>query len=142
MLLNVGSGGGAAAAPTAGGAPAAGGAAPAEEAKEEAKEEGTLLSPYPTAVTTDNYCREGRVRRRHGLRSLRLNIHNISSPETHRDINHILRCTAMAPVREYPLPLTCVGRRKTREGRSGTSSAQLRLMRTTSRLLLPQCLSP
>lgn len=72
LLLNVGSGGGAAAAPAAGGAAAGG--APAEEAKEEEKEEGTLHFAYPkSSAQTNTICREGRVRRGHGLRSLRLN---------------------------------------------------------------------
>ena len=65
-----GSGGGAAAA--SGGA-AAGGAA-AEETKEEAKEEG-MLSPVMGChgALADTVCREGRVRRGYGFRSLRLN---------------------------------------------------------------------
>jgi 60s Acidic ribosomal protein len=72
LLLNVGSGGGAAA-PAAGGAAAAtGGEAAAEEKKEE-KEEGTLLvSNNLLCVYTDLDHREGRVRRGHGFRSLRL----------------------------------------------------------------------
>lgn len=80
LLSNVGSGGGAAA-PAAGGAAAAGGEA--EEAKEEAKEEGecrffsaTLGSErdwyrYSGGWLTNCY-REGGVGRRHGFRSLRL----------------------------------------------------------------------
>jgi hypothetical protein len=64
-----GSGGGAA--PASGGA-AAGGAA-AEETKEEAKEEGMLSAGmgYYGALA-DIVCREGRVRRGYGFRSLRL----------------------------------------------------------------------
>jgi hypothetical protein len=68
LLLNVGSGGGAAAAAAPGG-PAAGGEAAAEE-KEEEKEEGRYLLDYWSAQLTP--CREGGVRRRHGLRSVRL----------------------------------------------------------------------
>ena len=75
LLTNVGSGGGGAA-PAAGGA-AAGGAAPAEEAKEEAKAEGSYtLSLGDHAgvrdLNTDIRDREGGVRRRHGIRSVRL----------------------------------------------------------------------
>lgn len=81
LLLNVGSGGGAAAAPAAGGAAAAGGAVEAAPAEEE-KEEGTHFTPLSleadsiTGTVTDQYChnREGRVRRGHGLRSLRLSV--------------------------------------------------------------------
>ncbi|KAI0197616.1 60s acidic ribosomal protein-domain-containing protein [Astrocystis sublimbata] len=67
--------GGAGGAPAAGGA-AAGGAAAAEEKAEE-KEEGTLV---PSTLTwRDHLCantrnREGGVRRRHGIRSLRLSV--------------------------------------------------------------------
>ena len=82
MLLNVGSGGGgAAAAPTAGGGGGGGGAAAAEEApKEEEKEEGTCPDIKGHAVgyraLTDMIatCREGRVRRGYGIRSLRLSV--------------------------------------------------------------------
>jgi hypothetical protein len=73
MLLNVGSGGGAAPAAAGGAAaPAAGGAA--EETKEEEKkEEGERYFNSSTEETkTDQSHREGGVRRRHGLRSLRL----------------------------------------------------------------------
>ena len=75
LLTSVGSGGGAAA-PAAGGA--AGGAADAAEApKEEAKAEGSY-TPYlgdrvgGRDMTTDNRDREGGVRRRYGIRSVRL----------------------------------------------------------------------
>lgn len=70
-LASVPSGGAGAAA--AGGA-AAGGAAAAEEAKEEAKEEGTYIqhSPLPSFAPLTLH-REGGVRRRHGIRPLRLN---------------------------------------------------------------------
>lgn len=78
LLLNVGSGGGAAVAATggAGGAVPAGGADAAEE-KEEEKEEGThighdLLAYHASKPTANAHCREGRVRRGHGFRSLRL----------------------------------------------------------------------
>jgi hypothetical protein len=75
LLLNVGSGGGAAAAPVAGGAGAGGDAGAAEEKAEE-KEEGTLnpgLLASSLEIHTNTVHREGRVRRGHGLRSLRLN---------------------------------------------------------------------
>lgn len=87
MLVNVGSGGGAApaAAAAGGGAAAAGGAggdAPAEEKKEE-KEEGEWLATRTSKWRShrswvyltnhhDGY-REGRIRRRYGIGSLRLN---------------------------------------------------------------------
>lgn len=68
MLLNVGSGGGAAAAPT-GGAGATATEVPAEEAKEEKKEEGTVLTISTTmyAVLTSLTCRKRRIGRRHGI---------------------------------------------------------------------------
>lgn len=73
MLLNVGSGGGAAPAAAGGAAPTAGGAAPEETKEEEKKEEGKRYSTRSTEETeTDKSHREGGVRRRHGLRSLRL----------------------------------------------------------------------
>jgi large subunit ribosomal protein LP1 len=79
LLVNVGSGGGAA--PAAGGAaPAAGGASDAPAA-EEKKEEGKSTSPTMknrghTSIFADQFphYREGGVRRRHGLRSLRLSV--------------------------------------------------------------------
>lgn len=82
LLTNVGSGGGAAAAPAAGGA-AAGGDAAAEEKPAE-KEEGmaVLYSIWSaigmTGVLTMSFrhCREGGVRRGHGIRSVRLSGHN------------------------------------------------------------------
>ena len=64
-----GSGGGAAAASSG----AATGGAAAEETKEEAKEEGmlsTTIGGY--GALADTVCREGRVRRGYGFRSLRL----------------------------------------------------------------------
>jgi hypothetical protein len=65
--------GGAGAAPAAGGA-GAGGAA-AEAPKEEAKEEGMHSSiPQQRATVILTRHREGGVRRRHGLRSLRLSV--------------------------------------------------------------------
>jgi len=77
LLMNVGSGGGsaaAAAAPAAGGA-AAGDAAAADAPEEKKKEEGTLLVDQVWVgrcwLTTIDH-REGRVRRGHGFRSLRL----------------------------------------------------------------------
>ena len=75
LLSNVGSGGGAAA-PAAGGA-AAGGAEAAEAPKEEAKAEGSYTTYLGDRfreqdMTTDIRNREGGVRRRHGIRSLRL----------------------------------------------------------------------
>ncbi|KAK1839994.1 60s Acidic ribosomal protein [Colletotrichum chrysophilum] len=71
LLSNVGSGGGAA--PAAAGA-AAGGAATEAAAEEAPKEEGTFrTSDRVSLVASANAChREGGVRRRHGLRSLRL----------------------------------------------------------------------
>jgi hypothetical protein len=71
LLLNVGSGGGAAA-PAAGGAAAGGDAGGAEAAKEEEKEEGTNDSNINQSTLTHD--REGRVGRRYGFRSFRLNI--------------------------------------------------------------------
>ena len=77
LLVNVGSGGGAA--PAAGGAaPAAGGASDAPAA-EEKKEEGKsifLTMKNARGARADQNCfhREGGVRRRHGLRSLRLSV--------------------------------------------------------------------
>jgi ribosomal protein L12E/L44/L45/RPP1/RPP2 len=79
LLVNVGSGGGAA--PAAGGAaPAAGGASDAPAA-EEKKEEGkstfpTMKNRGHTSIFADRFpiYREGGVRRRHGLRSLRLSV--------------------------------------------------------------------
>jgi hypothetical protein len=79
LLLNVGSGGGAAAAaPAAGGAAASGAAA--EEAKEEEKEEGTCTGDAhfgycASRWIANDHCREGRVRRGHGFRPLRLSEH-------------------------------------------------------------------
>lgn len=75
LLLNVGSGGGAAAAAAPGGA-AAGGAA-AEEEKEEEKEEGWSFTRQSAVLTPR---REGGVRRRHGLRSVRLVAHTFFRP--------------------------------------------------------------
>lgn len=73
MLTNVGSGGGAAPAAAGGaGGAAAGGDAPAEAAKEEEKEEGTHAH-YIGLVQSNIFCREGRIRRGHGFRSIRLN---------------------------------------------------------------------
>lgn len=80
MLLNVGSGGGAAAAAPSGGAgaAAAGGDAPAEEKKEEKKEEGMCAvcpgggGTVAALLTMSCLSREGGIRRRHGLRSVRL----------------------------------------------------------------------
>ena len=72
--MNVGSGGGAAAAPTSGGA-AAGGDAGAAEEKAEEKEEGKdhIIHVVKMMHSTNNFNREGGVRRGYGLRSLRLN---------------------------------------------------------------------
>lgn len=76
--MNVGSGGGAAAAPAAGGA-SGGGAAAAEETKEEEKEEGTALNiPGQDGPSANVFCREGRIGRGYGLRSLRLDYFWIS----------------------------------------------------------------
>jgi 60s Acidic ribosomal protein len=74
LLLNVGSGGGAAA-PAAGGAAAAAGAgdAAAEAPKEEAKEEGKITSSCHVRLSLTFLLRKGRIGRRHGFRSLRLN---------------------------------------------------------------------
>ncbi len=100
MLLNVGSGGGAAAAAPGGGGggAAAGGAAAAEEApKEEEKEEGKpvhtgIVHADRSRTATDVFGihREGRVRRGHGLRSLRLNI---------RLTSNSFSCTISPPLR-------------------------------------------
>lgn len=85
LLLNVGSGGGAAA-PAGGAAPAAGGAA--EEAAPEKKEEGKLRTAKelrdkgPNWLTDRNH-REGGVRRRHGLRSLRLSASPTAYSQSH-----------------------------------------------------------
>jgi hypothetical protein len=72
LLVNVGSGGGAAA-PAAGGAAATGGdAAPAEEEKVEGTYKLVESGRRIMGLLTTS-CREGRVRRGHGFRSLRLN---------------------------------------------------------------------
>ena len=74
IILNIGAGGGAAAAPAAGGAADASGA-PAEAAKEEEKEEGTFTNTFYIEIgRTNPQHREGRVRRRHGIRTFRLSI--------------------------------------------------------------------
>jgi hypothetical protein len=75
LLLNVGSGGGAAPAAGAAAGGAAAGAADAEPAAEE-KAEGTIYRTHSTCEEDSlTYCyREGGVRRRHGLRSLRLSV--------------------------------------------------------------------
>lgn len=77
LLLNVGSGGGAAApaAGAAGGAADAGAAADAPKAEE--KEEGsfnTLMNLCLMASNANSLNREGRIRRRHGIRSIRLSV--------------------------------------------------------------------
>jgi len=73
LLTNVGSGGGAAAAAPAAGGAAAGGAAEADAPAEEAKEEGMFRRfDFAKHDLTDHHNREGRIRRGHGLRSLRL----------------------------------------------------------------------
>ena len=74
LLTNVGSGGPAA---PAGAAPAAGEAAAAEEKKEEKEEGESLSKPLPLATNTNLHYREGRVRRGHGLRSVRLSVYHI-----------------------------------------------------------------
>ena len=98
MLLNVGSGGGAAA-PAAGGAAsggaAAGGAAAEESKEEEKKEEGQYRCCEKNENTiTDNRCREGRVRRGHGLRSLRLSIRSCDTCRSciNFDLRHVPTC--------------------------------------------------
>ena len=92
--MNVGSGGGAAAAPAAGGAggaAAAGGDAADAPAEEEKKEEGMFDSTGATAKyqkdrsLTIRY-REGRVRRGHGFRSVRLSAQ--SQPMRVGDLHH------------------------------------------------------
>jgi 60s Acidic ribosomal protein len=73
LLLNVGSGGGAA--PTAaGGAATSGGAGgAAEEApKEEEKEEGMYISSLANISAANTHLRERGIRRRYGLRTVRL----------------------------------------------------------------------
>jgi hypothetical protein len=71
--LNVGSGGGAAAAPAAGGAGGAAEGGEAAAAKEEEKEEGIPSRLFNVWYQLTNVVsREGRVRRRHGFRSFRL----------------------------------------------------------------------
>jgi ribosomal protein L12E/L44/L45/RPP1/RPP2 len=83
LLVNVGSGGGAA--PAAGGAAAGGAAGSADApAAEEKAEEGKSYRTYtlPTArprSLTISPNREGGVRRRHGLRSLRLSVSRLVS---------------------------------------------------------------
>jgi large subunit ribosomal protein LP1 len=77
LLLNVGSGG--AAAPAAGGAAAGGAAAAADAPAEEKAEEGKSNRNEEKTNTrsrslTISFNREGGVRRRHGLRSLRLSV--------------------------------------------------------------------
>lgn len=79
LLTNVGSGGGAAPAAAGGAAPAAGGdAAAADAPAEKAKEEGKFFHPANfrafsgVGILIAICYREGGVRRRHGLRSLRL----------------------------------------------------------------------
>jgi hypothetical protein len=77
LLLNVGSGGGAAAAPAAGGAAAGDSGAAAAETKAEEKEEGMFnarIKPRSMRQNADPPHREGRVRRRHGIRSFRLSV--------------------------------------------------------------------
>ena len=69
--MNVGSGGGAAPAAAGGAGGATGGDAPAEEKKEE-KEEGMEALRRVMMDKTNLGNREGGVRRRHGLRSVRL----------------------------------------------------------------------
>ncbi len=76
-LASVPSGGAGGAGPSAGGAAASGGAA-AEEKVEE-KEEGTLQSEQTVGVVTNEFHREGGVRRGYGFRSLRLSNQNSSS---------------------------------------------------------------
>jgi 60s Acidic ribosomal protein len=73
IILNIGAGGGAAAAPAAGGAADASGA-PAEAAKEEEKEEGTFTNTFEVRMAKLIRNREGRVRRRYGIRTFRLSI--------------------------------------------------------------------
>jgi hypothetical protein len=72
LLLNVGSGGGAAA-PAAGGAAAGGDAGGADAAKEEEKKEEGMQSFDITRPIQLTRNREGRVGRRYGFRSFRLN---------------------------------------------------------------------
>lgn len=77
LLLNVGSGGGAAAAPAAGGAAAGDSGAAAAETKAEEKEEGMFNARIKLCSMVQNADpphREGRVRRRHGIRSFRLSV--------------------------------------------------------------------
>ena len=87
LLLNVGSGGGAA--PAAGGAAPAAGAADApaaEEKKEEGKFEHERNAAQPRTHADENSaCREGGVRRRHGLRSLRLSVSRLASKSKYLD---------------------------------------------------------
>lgn len=91
MLLNVGSGGGAAAPAASGGAAggAAAGGAAAEETKEEEKEEGERNSNGRfESLVTDKIHREGRIRRGHGLRSLRLSQQLRTSCQTCINFDH------------------------------------------------------
>jgi hypothetical protein len=75
LLLNVGSGGGAAAAPASGGAGGAATGGDDAPAAEEKKEEGTLHTQvYLGRGQILTVHREGGVRRRHGLRTLRLSV--------------------------------------------------------------------
>ena len=68
-MASVPSGGAGGAAPAAGGAAAG---AAAEEAPAEEKEEGTLSLEEMQSAVANTTCREGRVRRGYGFRSLRL----------------------------------------------------------------------
>lgn len=125
MLLNVGSGGGAAA-PAAGGASgggAAAGGAAEEETKEEEKEEGQSTETEIIWLRyTDNDYREGRVRRGHGLRSLRL---SAMPCDSHR--SYIASHNRHIPSNAHSAPVVTDGWKRaiTREGRSGTSAARL-----------------
>ncbi len=85
MLLNVGSGGGAAAAPSGGAAGGATADAPVEAKEEEKKEEGMTITfgdGSTMSIRTNEcfICREGRVRRGYGFRSIRLDVVVSPSP--------------------------------------------------------------
>lgn len=81
LLLNVGSGGGTAAVATGGAAAPGGDAAPQEEKKEEKEEgeknDGRCCFPIGWLICL---CREGRVGRGYGLRSVRLKWETFESP--------------------------------------------------------------
>lgn len=89
MLLNVGSGGGAPAAGATGGAAATGGEAAAEE-KEEEKAEGMFWYQLELMIDILIRNREGRIRRRHGIRSIRLSVSTSITFHQHLVMNQVV----------------------------------------------------